>query len=188
MLDSSYEKTFAISNTGNCSLAIDSVISSDSALFKIVSPAFPQNINPGDSILVVVQFSPHDTGSTEGELRIYSNALNKPVTQVHLIAKVFGIFEDLPHLFKFSGGKPNPFVARTIITYSIPREVRVRLMVYDLTGRCVNTLVDGCKKPGRYTIIWQASDKSGKRLPPGIYFYVFEAGDYRAVRKAVLMK
>jgi hypothetical protein len=59
----------------------------------------------------------------------------------------------------------------------------VRLVVYDILGRPVATLVNQEQAPGDYTVLFDAST-----LPSGIYFYELQINDFRAVRKMTLMK
>jgi len=61
---------------------------------------------------------------------------------------------------------PNPFSDRTRISFMIPGATHVTLRVYDVTGRVVETLVDGEKASGLYSVNWDAPDMNN-----GIYFY-----------------
>ncbi|MEX1054760.1 MAG: T9SS type A sorting domain-containing protein, partial [Rhodothermales bacterium] len=77
---------------------------------------------------------------------------------------------------------PNPFRGRTTFSYELPRQERVRLTVYDVLGREIETLVDGVQPPGVHQIEFEAGD-----LPPGIYFYELQAGLVRGAHKMVLL-
>jgi hypothetical protein len=61
---------------------------------------------------------------------------------------------------------PNPFSDRTRISFMIPSATHVTLRVYDVTGSVVETLVDGEKASGLYSVTWNATDTNN-----GIYFY-----------------
>ncbi|MDD2890133.1 MAG: T9SS type A sorting domain-containing protein [bacterium] len=89
----------------------------------------------------------------------------------------------VPIVFKLYQNYPNPFVNKTTIKYSIPRTSFVSLKLYDVTGRCVKTLVSGEKIPGYYNETIES-----KNYSTGVYFAKFKAGDYRETRKLVLMK
>ena len=78
---------------------------------------------------------------------------------------------------------PNPFNPTTSITYQLKEAVPVRLIVYDVTGRQVATLVNGSQAAGTYSVTFDAS-----HLATGIYLYRLEAGSFTAVRKLMLMK
>jgi hypothetical protein len=78
---------------------------------------------------------------------------------------------------------PNPFNARTTISYYLAGACDGDLIVYDLNGRLIRTLVDGYMPAGENDVIFDAG-----ALPSGIYFYKLRAGDYSETRKMVLIK
>ncbi|MEO8665395.1 MAG: T9SS type A sorting domain-containing protein, partial [Ignavibacteria bacterium] len=83
---------------------------------------------------------------------------------------------------------PNPFNPKTIINYELPSNVNgqradVKLIVYDLLGKEIVTLVDAKQNPGSYSI-----DFDGSNLPSGIYLYKLTTGEYIEVRKMTLLK
>ncbi|MDD5528985.1 MAG: T9SS type A sorting domain-containing protein [bacterium] len=77
----------------------------------------------------------------------------------------------------------NPFVSTTTIRYSVPKYTSTRLTIYDLSGRCVKTLVDGEKEAGSYSV-----NLNAKELKTGIYFVKLCVGSYKETKKIVLMK
>jgi hypothetical protein len=89
----------------------------------------------------------------------------------------------IPRNFVLLGNYPNPFNPITTLIFSLPRASRVQLEVFDITGRHVATLVDGWQDAGTHQITF-----NGSNLASGIYFYEMSAGNYRAVRKAILLK
>jgi hypothetical protein len=78
---------------------------------------------------------------------------------------------------------PNPFNPTTSMTYALPAAMQVKLLVYNLTGQVVATLVDGYQKAGSHEVIFEAS-----HLPSGSYFAVLQAGGEKRIRRVVLMK
>jgi hypothetical protein len=88
-----------------------------------------------------------------------------------------------PVTFAVYQNYPNPFNPSTTIRYDVPRESKVKLIVYDILGREVATLVDEVKKAGRYQSIWNAN-----RFASGVYFYRLQAGENSAVKKLLLLK
>jgi len=79
---------------------------------------------------------------------------------------------------------PNPFRSGspTRITYRLGVDARVDLVVFDVSGRVVSTLVSARQPAGEYTV-----NLDGKELPGGIYFYRLRAGDFTQVRKMVVV-
>ncbi|PIP12725.1 MAG: hypothetical protein COX49_04065, partial [bacterium (Candidatus Stahlbacteria) CG23_combo_of_CG06-09_8_20_14_all_40_9] len=78
---------------------------------------------------------------------------------------------------------PNPARNDMNIRFGIPREERVSLKIYDVSGREVKTLVDGRLEAGYHTI-----RLDGKNLPSGIYFARLVTDGFEATKKLVLMK
>jgi flagellar hook assembly protein FlgD len=72
---------------------------------------------------------------------------------------------------------PNPFQSRTTITFDLARSAPVSLVVYDVSGRRVRTLVDGAAElgAGAHTADWNGLDDGGRRVPAGLYFARLEA-------------
>jgi len=78
---------------------------------------------------------------------------------------------------------PNPFNPSTTISYTIPNESQVKLVVFDVMGRQVADLVNAKQSAGSYNINFDASS-----LASGVYFYKMTAGEFSSVRKMNLLK
>ncbi len=83
---------------------------------------------------------------------------------------------------------PNPFTGSTAIKFSNSHDTHVALKIYDISGRLVKSLVNGKVDAGKHTINWNACDDAGRNLPSGVYFLKFEAGDYSATEKLLLIR
>jgi len=62
------------------------------------------------------------------------------------------------------------------------------LIIYNLKGQKVKTLVNETLPAGEHSVIWDRRDSNGKQVSSGIYFYKLKAGDYQKVKKMVLIK
>jgi hypothetical protein len=89
----------------------------------------------------------------------------------------------VPAEYSLSQNYPNPFNPSTEIKFDIPKTSSVKLIVFDILGRKISTLVDRDLQQGSYSVNWNASN-----LPSGVYFYKINAGDFTAVKKLVLVK
>jgi hypothetical protein len=89
----------------------------------------------------------------------------------------------MPTLFALHQNYPNPFNPYTDIKYDVPKDVRVTLKVYNVLGAEVAMLVDADQKANFYTVRWDAKD-----MASGVYFCTLNAGDFKAVKKMVLLK
>jgi hypothetical protein len=101
---------------------------------------------------------------------------------------VFGLtpvddFENLPVSSSLVQNYPNPFNPATTINYNIASQTHVRIKVYDMLGKLLTTLVDEIKPAGTHKVKFYASD-----LPSGIYFLQMQAGNYRGLKKMMLVK
>ena len=90
---------------------------------------------------------------------------------------------ELPKEFKLYNNYPNPFNPTTNIKFDIPKSSYVKLIVYDVLGREIKTLVNEKLNAGRYDINWDGSD-----YPSGVYFYKLATDDYVSVKRMVLLK
>jgi photosystem II stability/assembly factor-like uncharacterized protein len=102
------------------------------------------------------------------------------------LSEIVGVSKEvnnLPTAYSVSQNYPNPFNPSTTINYSLAREEKVKLFVFNTLGQIVKVLENGYKNAGNYTVTFNATD-----LPSGIYFYRLEAGQFTQVRKMILLK
>ncbi len=100
-----------------------------------------------------------------------------------------------PQTFYLGQNYPNPFNPHTTIPFqveggqwSVASPIRTTLSIYNILGQKVRVLLDKEMKPGRYEVIWDGRDEKGKEVSSGIYFYQLKTGDYREIRKMVLLR
>jgi photosystem II stability/assembly factor-like uncharacterized protein len=78
---------------------------------------------------------------------------------------------------------PNPFPHSTIIQYNIPNSANVTLLIYDLTGRFINELIEEKQKVGKYSVSWDGKNLNGEIVSNGVYFYQLELGSGQRSKK-----
>jgi hypothetical protein len=83
---------------------------------------------------------------------------------------------------------PNPFNPSTSIEFYLPGSSRVRLDVFDVTGRLVSTLLDENRPAGTHSVEWNGSDPAGRPAASGVYFYRLVAGKDALTRKMILLR
>ncbi|MFC1540089.1 kelch repeat-containing protein [Gemmatimonadota bacterium] len=98
------------------------------------------------------------------------------------------IEDETPLEMSLSQNYPNPFNMETQIRFSLPTVERVQLVIYDIRGRLVRTLLDEEKSPGHHTVRWDGTDSSGTTVSSGIYIYLFKAGRQVLSRKMTIIK
>jgi plastocyanin len=116
----------------------------------------------------------------------YHCTLHPSMTAAISVASPTGVDDQAPSIpdkFEVSQNYPNPFNARTAIEYALPQDSHVRLVIYNLLGQNIESLVDQSQTAGIHQVIWNAAD-----VPTGVYFYRIEAGDFTQTRKMLLAK
>jgi len=88
-----------------------------------------------------------------------------------------------PDVYNLDQNYPNPFNPITTIKYEIPKAGKVKIVIFDMLGREVQTLVNGYKEAGRYNVQFDAS-----KLASGTYLYKIQAGNFTEVKKMILLK
>mgnify|MGYP003725815585 FL=1 len=88
---------------------------------------------------------------------------------------------------------PNPFNPETWIPYKLASPANISIEIYDAVGILVRRLELGQRDAGFYqsrnhAAYWDGSNNKGERVSSGIYFYHFQAGDYSAARKMIILK
>jgi len=91
--------------------------------------------------------------------------------------------ETQPTAFKLHQNYPNPFNISTKISYKIAEPCLVKLSIFNLLGKEIKNLVNEQQAPGSYEINWTAEN-----LPSGAYFYRLEAGEFKDVKKLIVLK
>ncbi len=129
-----------------------------------------QSANPEHEILTVTPNS--TTGGYDGTFTI---GINAPI----------GIIESpiVPGSFALEQNYPNPFNGSTIITYHLAQPSDVKILVFDVFGREIATVINSHQGTGKYQIQFNASE-----LASGFYFYKMFAGDFTATKEMLLIK
>ena len=115
---------------------------------------------------------------------IFLDQYNNTVVQGFVSKKVIAV----PDEFALHNNYPNPFNPVTTIQYDIPIDAEVLLVVYDILGRHVMTLVNTSQTAGYKSIKWNGTNDHGQLVSAGMYFYHLQAGKFSKVRKMVLLK
>ncbi len=94
----------------------------------------------------------------------------------------------IPERFIVSRNYPNPFNPVTSFTYSIPSEMNVRILIYDMLGHEVKKIINSIEQPGTKLVTWDATDDNGRIVSGGVYFYQVSAGKNTYTGKMLLLK
>ncbi|MEJ2536372.1 MAG: T9SS type A sorting domain-containing protein, partial [Calditrichia bacterium] len=94
----------------------------------------------------------------------------------------------VPKEFALYQNYPNPFNPTTTIRYDVKQSTEVKLVIYNMLGQEVRTLVNNRQDAGYKTVVWDGLNNRGSRVASGIYIYRLQAGDFVQARKMILMK
>jgi hypothetical protein len=83
---------------------------------------------------------------------------------------------------------PNPFNPQTVINFELSRPGSVKLQVFDVSGRLVNTLADEVMSGGPHGVPWNGTSRDGSRVSSGVYFYVLQTPDGMTRNQLVVVK
>lgn len=90
----------------------------------------------------------------------------------------------VPSQYELSQNYPNPFNPSTKINFSLPNDAKVSLLIYDISGRLVSTLISNeFKSANYYTIEFNAAN-----LASGTYFYSLQTDSFRDTKKMLIVK
>jgi hypothetical protein len=149
--------------------------SPDSLLLNIITTI---NVTPGIYTVNV-------TGTEVGGPRTHTRSFTLVVTNVTGISNNN---QNIPDKFALYQNYPNPFNPETKIKFDIPSNVRretsdIKLIIYDILGKEIATLVNESLQPGTYEVTFDASN-----LSSGMYFYRLTASEYTNTKKLILLK
>ena len=186
-------QTVTICNCGTASML--GTIATESP-FSLGEPSMPayylEYIIPvGESFTFNVNFQPLQNSVYTGNLIINSDDPNALVNTIPLYGTGQPVANDDPVavlVTSLKGCYPNPFNPTTTISFSIKEKAPVELVIYNILGQKVRTLVNQPLEPGEHSIVWNGTDNKGRSVASGIYFYRMKAGNYSETQKMVLKK
>ena len=130
--------------------------------------------------------------TTTIKAKSYKDGFNPgPVVSGKYIFQTTGAGEmnqSLPKVFALFQNYPNPFNPSTTISYDLPKLSHVKIIIYDLMGREIITLVDEKKMAGSYQTEWNGRNHLSSGVASGIYIYKIEADEFQKSKKMLLIR
>ena len=90
--------------------------------------------------------------------------------------------------FALGDAYPNPFNPETEISFTLPGRAEASLVIYNILGEKVKTLVSGEMDAGTHRVRWNGTDEAGNSVASGIYFYRLKTEDFDQTMRMILMK
>ncbi|MBD3225500.1 MAG: T9SS type A sorting domain-containing protein [Caldithrix sp.] len=183
----SYDVTFD-DGSGECLVDGDFMLSADqdpNNTFYINDDegylyAFGDTVRPGETIDRIAGIYTFSFGSYKIEVRDADDFGN--------VVGVKENFTPAPLTYELAQNFPNPFNPETRIYFEIPNSQQVQLVIYNILGQKVRTLVKDQFNAGRHTINWNGRNDAGQRMPSGVYIYRIKAGSYIDSKKMIMVK
>jgi len=75
-----------------------------------------------------------------------------------------------------------------VLRYNLPQNGFVSLLIYDILGQRIRTLLKGFQEAGFKAVVWDSKDEFGRPVSAGIYFYQIQAANFVETQKMVLQK
>ena len=122
------------------------------------------------------------------EIGLYQKSRNFGIVLINVSSDVEDPDEVLPAEFQLFQNYPNPFNSETKITFHLPKESSVRLVIYNQLGQKVRVLIEGKERGGVHIVPWDGKDHEGKKVPTGLYLYRLEAGSNVFIKKMMLIQ
>ncbi len=167
----------------------------------VIDPLYPNNIYAGNDLGV---YASTNSGQSWGEFRtgmpytlVFDLTISYPNRKLRATTHGNGVWQrnlvsvpvnitstgNIPDNFMLSQNYPNPFNQSTVIDFKIPISSRVKIKIYDLTGKEIVTILDEHKIAGEYKITFNANN-----LTSGIYFYRMLVNEKAYTRKMIIIK
>ncbi|MFA7057844.1 MAG: C25 family cysteine peptidase [Candidatus Cloacimonadales bacterium] len=122
----------------------------------------------------------------------YVSFIDKKIDQLINISNISMIDENqndiAPITTRLFNNYPNPFNPETTISFDLPQRDKVELVVYNLKGQKVKSLINEEMDMGVHKIIWNGTNNQGKEVASGVYYYRLSCGNYTKTNKMVLLK
>lgn len=124
----------------------------------------------------------------DGDIDIYSQMVVFENQGLDPSGPIFGVRQPPSPRLALAQNYPNPFNLATTIRYILPQKAFVRLVVYNLLGQEVRTLVEGIQSVGAHSVRWDGTNEAGKQLPSGVYLYQLQTPAATQMQKMLLLR
>lgn len=189
------ELPMTLSNTGDDSgiaqltiIAPFFIVGANDELLNTMSFA----LDAGQELEYTLVFAPSRAQNYSSEALIITDNPEQSEIIIHLsgIARAVSNDDDsvVPAITSLNGNYPNPFNPETNISFGMKSAGNVEILVYNLLGQKVKTLLKEFKAAGNHNIVWNGKDDNGKNVASGVYFYRMSTEQYSKTAKMILMK
>lgn len=154
--------------------------------FLLAAYCLPPLSKKGTLVNLVFRAKSSDVSPTE--IIIDRLQIDNQMAQSRAIQVQWAHSEALPERFELLQNYPNPCTNRTVISYQLPAADQVTITIYNVLGQVVRQWIQAKPDAGWYSLIWDRTDIRGRLVPPGLYFYRLQAGNFMQMRKMVVIE
>lgn len=119
-----------------------------------------------------------DPGWTIDNIMVVTGSASSAISELNTPAPVCALYPNFP----------NPFNPETSISFSLAKNAKTKLSIYNLKGQLVRNLVDTELEHGDHKVVWNGTDSHGNQVGSGVYLYRLTTSDYTRSLKMILMK
>ena len=106
-----------------------------------------------------------------------------------LVSEGYNLIQTAPSTYRLSQSYPNPFTeGGTTIEFDMPVTEQITMVILDVRGRVVRTLIKNEQRFGYQSVVWDAKNDDGDKVSSGVYFYQIRSNNFNAVGKLVFVK
>nr|MBC8225510.1 T9SS type A sorting domain-containing protein [Gammaproteobacteria bacterium] len=156
----------------------------------------------GSELIAYMQVELGEYGSNEDQTELYFSFENLTDSYEFLsisysaydqynaiVSEGYKLQPTAPSSYRLSQSYPNPFTSGgTTIDFDMPATERISMVILDIRGRVVRTLIDNEERFGFQSIQWDAKNDDGDDVSSGVYFYQIRSSNFNAVGKLVFVK
>ncbi len=104
------------------------------------------------------------------------------------LSEGYDLLQTAPSAYRLSQSYPNPFNSFTTIEFDMPATEKIKMVILDIRGRVVRTLIDNEERFGYQAIQWDGKNNDGEDSSSGVYFYQIRSSNFNAVGKLLYLK
>ena len=136
---------------------------------------------------VIRDFSQQDL-TVEGKIEHVHDIILIAGDESYLLQMIDDLLADIPEQYSLGQNYPNPFNPVTKMNFALPRTGDVSIVIYNLMGQQIRTLVSENMEYGFHTVTWNGLDQLGRPVSSGVYFSELSARGFRQTKKMLMLK
>ncbi len=181
--------TLTVTNLGTDPLYV-SETTFDNDDFSVNIPEF--SLEENETQEIIITFTQTEIGQINAIMTLFSNDPDEGELEITFSANVLSTDNSNDEInglvTSLQGNYPNPFNPETKIEFSIEQNGQIELLIFNVKGQKVKTLINKELGAARHSIIWNGTDENNSKVSSGIYLYKLKTENYSAIKKMLMIK